>query len=175
MIYNPSNSSEKSKEFAVAVIIEEATDSLVLTQRSPHLRDHPGEVCFPGGGWEVGDTDLWATALRELHEEIGVDSTRVRYIKKLDPEQTHSGSVIQPWLASILTLQPYTANVEEVAAVFTLPMCEVNRISNYRNIVINRHGKFITSCQFTGSHYFVWGATARIMKKLCVAASDVNK
>ena len=156
------------KESAVIVMIEQETDTLILTQRSIGLRDHPGEICFPGGGWDVGDTDLWVTALRELQEELGVDSTRVQLIKKLSLEKTHSGTIIQPWLATILTLQPYLANAHEVAAVLKVPMLEVCQVSNYKEIDVNRYGALITTCQFVGSDYFVWGATARIMKQLCV-------
>ena len=153
-------------EAAVIVLIEESTDTLVLTQRSIHLRDHPGEICFPGGRWQAGDIDLWATALRELQEELGIDAHRVGFIKKLQLEQTHSGSYIQPWLASIATIQPYKANRHEDAAVFTLPMRDVTVIGNYKNIVVERYGRQVETCQFTASNYFVWGATARIMKQL---------
>lgn len=155
------------KESAVIVMHEQATDSLILTRRTAHLRDHPGEVCFPGGRWERGDSDLWATALRELHEELGIGADRVRLIKKLEPEQTLHGSIIHPWFATILTLEPYIPNTYEVAEVLMLPMQAVNTISNYEDMVINRAGELVTTCQFTASHYFVWGATARIMKQLC--------
>ena len=152
---------------AVVVIHEQATDSLILTKRSLHLRDHPGEICFPGGRWQIGDANLWETALRELDEELGIDSTRVHYLKKLQSEQTLGGDVIQPWFASIRTLIPYSANVREVAAVLTVPMRDVKVVSNYKDVIVNRDGELIETHQFTASDYFVWGATARIMKQLC--------
>ena len=155
------------KESAVIVMHEKATDSLILTRRTAHLRDHPGEVCFPGGGWEPGDIDLRATALRELKEELGIETDRVQLIKKMEPEKTLSGSIIHPWLATILALEPYVLNTYEVAEVLMLPMQAVYTISNYKDIVIIRSGKRVTTCEFTTSCYFVWGATARIMKQLC--------
>lgn len=157
-----------SKMSAVIVMYDESTDSLILTQRSTDLRDHPGEICFPGGSWQVGDADLWVTALRELFEELGIDASRINLVKKLTPEKTLKGSIIQPWLTTISSLQPYTANVREVAAVLALPMHQVMMIDNYKDFVIKRQDIEITSCQFTGSSYFVWGATARIMKQLCM-------
>ena len=59
---------------AVLVLHELATDSLVLTKRSNKLRHHPGEICFPGGIWENQDENLYATALRELNEELGIEA-----------------------------------------------------------------------------------------------------
>jgi 8-oxo-dGTP pyrophosphatase MutT (NUDIX family) len=156
------------KKSAVIVMHEQVTDSLILTRRTDHLREHPGEICFPGGRWESGDMDLWATALRELHEELGVAADRVELVKELEPEQTLGGSIIHPWLATISTLEPYALNNYEVAEVIMLPMHAVRTIGNYENMVINRAGESITTCQFTASSYFVWGATARIMKQLLV-------
>ncbi len=162
------NPPEALKESAVIVLLEETSDSLILTQRSPNLRDHPGEVCFPGGRWNEGDATLWMTALRELQEELGIDSARVRLVKELQRDQTHNGTIIHPWLASIATLEPYTANIDEVASVFKLPLIEVRAPANYKDIVVERYGWVVNTCQFIASNYFVWGATARIMRQLSV-------
>ncbi len=163
---NPLNTNELPGPSAVVVLHEKATDSLILTQRSMHLSSHPGDICFPGGYWQVGDTSLWETALRELREELGIAPNRVELLKKLQPEQTLSGCVIYPWFASINTLIPYSANVREVAAVLTIPMPDVLSSANYKDIVLNREGEMISSAQFTACDYFVWGATVRIMKQL---------
>ena len=156
-----------SIESAVIVLHEEMTDSLVLTKRSMKLRDHPGDICFPGGRWQVGDTDLWMTALRELHEELGIDAHRLHFVKKLNIERTLNGLIIHPWLATIATLQPCVVNENEVAAVIKLPMHDVKKSFNYKEIMIERDGCVIKSCQFTASYSLIWGATARIMKQLC--------
>ena len=99
---------------------DQKSDSIILTQRSVHLRHHPGEICFPGGRWDFTDLDLWSTALRELNEELGIDSSRVELIKELQPVHTFIGTVIYPWLASIDSIQPYSMNESEVSAVLTL-------------------------------------------------------
>lgn len=158
---------DPSKKAAVIVLIEETTHSLVLTQRSVHLRDHPGEICFPGGHWQISDIDLWETALRELREELGIDAQRVSLIKPLQLECTLKGAVIQPWLATIAILQPYAANAHEVESVITLPMREVTAITNYKEMIVERDGMHVETCQFTATSHFIWGATARIMKQLC--------
>ena len=163
----PNVPEDMAKQSAVIVLLDESINALVVTQRSTSLRNHPGEICFPGGHWQVGDIDLWATALRELDEELGINALRVRLLAQLQLEQTHNGTIIQPWLAAVPSLQPYHVNEHEVAAVFTLPIHDVNLSTNYKNIVVERHGQRVESCQFTASDYFVWGATARIMKQLC--------
>ncbi len=158
--------SNMTKKSAVIVLYEQATDSLILTLRSPHLRHHPGEICFPGGGWEWGDEDLWSTALRELHEELGISEDRVQRIRELSPEITLRGTVINPWLASISSINPYQMNELEVAAIITLPMKLVVNEENYREIVVSGAGREIKSWQFIPSEQNVWGATARIMRQL---------
>jgi len=155
-------------ESAVILLHEQSSDSLVLTQRTEHLRDHPGEICFPGGRFEHGDADFWATALRELREELGVDKERLVLIKRLKSEQTLRGMIIHPWLATIQTLDPYLPNPHEVADVLRLPMVGVKTLNNYKDINVERSGRVIKTCQYAASHYFIWGATARIMKQLCL-------
>ncbi len=154
------------KESAVMVLHEQKTDSLILTQRTKHLRYHPGEICFPGGRWEAGDADLLETALRELNEELGIDKHRIGLVEKLIPEQTLNGITIHPWLSEILSIEPCLPNRHEVDQVIMLSMREVRTLSNYKDISIKRAGVMVTTCQFTASHYYIWGATARIMRQL---------
>lgn len=164
------NKTDLRKKSAVIVLYERTTDALILTKRSKQLRNHPGEVCFPGGGWEGGDENLYATALRELEEELGISPSRVQLERAMDPETTLSGYVIHPWLASIETLVPYHADCEEVSEVFSLPMKEVVLASNYQELLVNRYELKIKSYQYTASSHFVWGATARIMMQLIGSA-----
>lgn len=157
------------QEAAVMVIHELKTDSLILTQRTSSLREHPGEICFPGGRWQPEDENLYATALRELQEELGIDSSRVKMQKAMQREETISCFIIHPWLAAINSLSPYQLNPAEVFAVLRLPMEEVRKITNYRDTFINSLGENILTCQYTASSHFIWGATARIMKQLALA------
>ncbi|KTC86712.1 NUDIX hydrolase [Legionella brunensis] len=152
---------------SVLVLHDLSNDSLILTQRSLKLRHHPGEVCFPGGRWQEGDESLYATALRELHEELGIPSLRVKSPMAMAPERTLTGFLIYPWYASLESLLPYFPDSNEVIDVFNLPMDEVKNIKHYQEIVVTRDGLHIKSCQYTASSHFVWGATARIMKQLC--------
>ncbi len=151
---------------AVMVLHEIATDSLVLTKRTSQLRHHPGEICFPGGKKDVGDKDLYATALRELYEELGITEDRITLVKQLQIERTLLGTVIQPWLAKIQSIKPYHLNVLEVATLVFIPMPLVLDSKNYRDLIVERAGIKFKSCEFIPNDELVWGATARIMKQL---------
>ncbi len=148
---------------AVLILHEQKTDSLILTKRSAHLRDHPGEICFPGGLWEVGDRDYYATALREVREELGINADRIQLIKELTQEQTLFGVVIHPWLARIDTLEPLVINHEEVASVLSVPFALAQQAERYRPISFTRGGKSYLTYEFIHQSERIWGATARIM------------
>ncbi|GGI76121.1 NUDIX hydrolase [Legionella impletisoli] len=157
-----------TRESAVILLHELKTDSLILTKRNESLRNHPGEFCFPGGMRDLKDQDLWSTALREVHEELGIDSSRIACVKALKPEYTLLGKIIYPWLATISALQPYVMNKHEVSDVISLPMKEVSCRNNYKELCIEKANKKIITCQYTAYPHLVWGATARIMQQLCL-------
>lgn len=152
---------------SVLVLHDLSSDSLILTERNLALREHPGEVCFPGGRWQKGDESLYATALRELQEELGIAPARVQLQKAMIPEPTLTGFIIYPWLASIESLSPYYIDSNEITDVFSLPMSEVKDPAHYQKVVVHRYGIRIESYQYTASSHFVWGVTVRIMMQLC--------
>ena len=156
----------KATHAGVIVLYEQASKCLILTKRSKHLHNHPNEVCFPGGHWEEHDLSLYATALRELKEELGIPSKRITLRKKLHIEKTLLGSIIHPWLASIELLEPFKINDSEVSSLVQVPLSLVQDPKNYQEISVERGGVQFKSCQFLGHEEFIWGATARIMKQL---------
>lgn len=151
---------------AVLVLHELATDSLILTKRSEQLRNHPGEISFPGGKWEESDLTYANTALRELYEELGIRKERVTLIKELREERTLSGIIIHPWFGQIESVEPYELNLDEVTGLITIPMPLVHAARNYRDITVKRYGIHIRTCEFITNREFIWGATARIMKQM---------
>lgn len=157
---------KKRTHSAVIVLYEQLSDSLILTQRSEHLRAHPGEICFAGGSWEEGDENYYATALRELYEELGIAPERITLMKELDTQKTFLGKIIHPWLASIESVHPYQLNSQEVVRLISIPMALVQDARNYKNFMIEREGRCYITCEFTANKDWVWGATARIMRQL---------
>jgi 8-oxo-dGTP pyrophosphatase MutT (NUDIX family) len=150
----------------VIVLYESSSQCVILTKRSSHLRKHPGEICFPGGSWEEDDENFYGTALRELHEELGIPSERVTLIRELSVERTLLGSIIHPWFAYIDYLEPCKINDCEVASIIRVPLSLVQNSIHFQEINMERHGIKFKSCQFLGHEEFIWGATARIMKQL---------
>ena len=150
---------------------ETTTDSLILTQRSFALPHHPGEVCFPGGRWQPTDEDYFATALRELQEELGVSPERILSPSPLESELTLTGFVIHPWFAKITTLEPFKMDEGEVAAVLRVAVPDVINRRNYHRVEVSRNGFTIQTIQYQGDDFTVWGATARIMLHLSEATA----
>lgn len=151
----------------VLVLHEQATNAIILTERSTQLRHHPGEICFPGGRWEEGDRSLLDTAFRELQEELGIERERVIIQSMLKAELTLSGFLIHSWVAQIEQLSPFQLAPDEVIDVLRIPMRDVRERSNYQEIVIKRNNLEIKTYQFCLASHYVWGATARIMMQLC--------
>jgi 8-oxo-dGTP pyrophosphatase MutT (NUDIX family) len=151
---------------AVLVIYHKADDCLVLTKRSEKLKSHPGEICFPGGLHEPNDESLYQTALRELEEELGIEPSRVTFVKELAHQLTLLGTIIHPWLVSIESIKPYSMNVEEVIKVISIPIESVFNPHNYEEFYVEQRGFRFKSCKFKCHDELVWGATAKIMQQL---------
>jgi 8-oxo-dGTP pyrophosphatase MutT (NUDIX family) len=137
--------------------------ALLLTQRTEHLRDHAGQICFPGGRIEAGDDGAAAAALREAEEEIGLDPARVCVLGRLPPYQTVTGFRIEPvvgWISQPFELRP---DPLEVAEAFEVPLQfvldpENHRRQSYRRGSLTR-GYYVLP--YEGR--FIWGATAGIL------------
>jgi 8-oxo-dGTP pyrophosphatase MutT (NUDIX family) len=140
--------------------------ALLLTQRTEHLRDHAGQICFPGGRIEAADAGASAAALREAEEEIGLDPGRVGVLGELPSYQTITGFRIHPvvgWVSPPFTLRP---DPFEVAEVFEVPLHfvldpENHRRQSYRRGSLTR-GYYVLPYQGR----FIWGATAGILVNL---------
>lgn len=139
---------------------------LVLTRRSWHLRAHKGEIAFPGGRQDPGET-LWETALREAWEEVDLDRSTVEHLGELDHLATvTSRSFIVPHVGLLPGRPELTANEDEVDGILHLPLSELLDPAIYRQ---ERWG-------FAGVdrriHFFelvgdtLWGATASVLVDL---------
>jgi 8-oxo-dGTP pyrophosphatase MutT (NUDIX family) len=140
---------------------------LVFTERRADLRRHAGEISFPGGRRDEGDADLTATALREAHEEIGLDPAAVEIGEELPPTATFvTGYRIHPFVGRIphpgeLDLQPNPAEVETVLA-FSLELLR----EGYAMRRLVRRGVPIHTPTYEVEGHLIWGATARILADL---------
>ncbi|MEX1233629.1 MAG: CoA pyrophosphatase [Roseovarius sp.] len=143
---------------------------LLLTQRSSVLKQHPGQIAFPGGKQEEGDADATAAALREAHEEIGLDPRNVEVLGHLPVHETVTGYIVTPVVARVRA--PFTPVPEagEVAEVFDVPLGHVLEPANYQ--IEARYWRRTMRRYYTVPYgpYYIWGATARMLRALADVA-----
>ena len=138
---------------------------VVLTKRREDLRRHAGEISFPGGRQDPGDADLCATALREAHEEIGLDPSGVDLVGALQPTPTiATGYAVYPFVGLIEPGTTWRPAEAEVAAVLELGLGEL-RAGYGRRTLLRRGVPFRTDTYVVGDD-LVWGATARMLADL---------
>jgi 8-oxo-dGTP pyrophosphatase MutT (NUDIX family) len=137
--------------------------SLPLTVRASGLRRHAGQISLPGGATDEGET-LVEAALREAHEEIGVDPARVRILGELTPVHVLvSGFTLHP-IVGITDARPdFRPSAHEVEKVIEVSIADLQDASNIRHGVRSREGLAIEYPYFQLRGSQVWGATAMIL------------
>lgn len=152
------------KEAAVLVVLE--GDRLILTKRSARLKHHPGQIAFPGGRRDPEDTSLTACALRETWEEIGLPPDQVTLIGAMPPHETVTGYQVYPILAHVEGSFTDRPEQGEVSEIFRVPMDHVTRIANFRVEGRRWQGQRREYYAVPYGPYYIWGATARILRAL---------
>jgi 8-oxo-dGTP pyrophosphatase MutT (NUDIX family) len=137
----------------------------VFIKRHGDLRLHAGQISFPGGRREPEDADLQATALREAHEEIGLEPGAVTIVGALTPTPTVVTDIaIYPFVGLIERPPAWTIAAREVDAVIEASLCELARTHRLETFVRPR-GR-VTTDAYTVRGETVWGATGRIVADL---------
>jgi 8-oxo-dGTP pyrophosphatase MutT (NUDIX family) len=139
----------------------------VFTKRRSDLRLHAGQVSFPGGRREPGDADLVATALREAHEEIGLDPAAVTLVGALSPTPTIVTDIaIYPIVGLIaVPAQPWSVATGEVESVIETPLAKLSATHRLQTFT-RRDGRSVTTDAYTIGEDTIWGATGRIVNDL---------
>ncbi|SEK73952.1 ADP-ribose pyrophosphatase YjhB, NUDIX family [Roseovarius nanhaiticus] len=143
---------------------------ILLTQRSSALKQHPGQIAFPGGKQDEGDADVTAAALREAQEEIGLDPSNVEVLGHLPVHETVTGYVVTPVIARVRA--PFTPIPEagEVAEVFDVPLPHLLDPKMFQ--IEGRYWRGTLRRYYAVPYgpYYIWGATARMLRALADVA-----
>ncbi|MDR3054598.1 MAG: CoA pyrophosphatase [Zoogloeaceae bacterium] len=142
----------------------------LLTRRADHLRDHPGQISFPGGRMEACDPSPIHTALREAEEEIGLTQNLPQIQGYLPTYRTATGFLIYPVVALLTPPLTLRLDASEVAEAFEAPLATLFDPTRHRreSIVYKgaRHEYNVIDCEADGKQRRVWGATAGMILSL---------
>ncbi|MCC5794817.1 MAG: CoA pyrophosphatase [Chromatiales bacterium] len=145
---------------------------VMLTVRSAGLRDHPGQISFPGGRMERGEDDPARTALRELEEETGIGSEFVELAGYLPANTVITGFAVSPVVGFLRPGYLLRPDPREVTAVFTVPLGWLRNPLNLKRSVRQFRGFELPLHEFTWEEHRIWGATANILLDLCRLLDD---
>ena len=148
------------------VIDRPAGRTVLLTQRTAHLNQHAGQISFPGGRGEAEDASPLATALRETEEEIGLAREHVEVLGYLPEYRTGTGFSVIPVVA--LVTPPFELDPDpfEVAEVFEVPLSFLLDPANHQRHSVHVRGALRHFFAMPWQDYFIWGATAGMIRSL---------
>ncbi len=162
-----SDRSPSAAAVLVPLVVRDQT-TVLLTQRTTHLSSHSGQIAFPGGKVDADDRDAIAAALREAHEEIGLDARFVEILGTLPTYTTGSAYVVTPVIALVregFVIQP---NADEVADVFEVPLAFLMNPANHHHHALQWAGarREWLSMPYVDAagERFIWGATAGMLR-----------
>jgi 8-oxo-dGTP pyrophosphatase MutT (NUDIX family) len=139
---------------------------VLFTQRTLMVKDHRGQIAFPGGVRDPADPHLLATALRETQEEIGLDPEVVEVLGALPPIATITGYHIIPFVGLIPHPYDFRPSPREVKRLLALPLAEFFPPERWRAGPYTFQGRTTRVCYWRNGQEVVWGATARILLNL---------
>jgi 8-oxo-dGTP pyrophosphatase MutT (NUDIX family) len=152
----------------VAMVLHQDEPGVLLTQRASHLNNHAGQVSFPGGRMDPGETPEQA-ALREAFEEVALDPALPRLMGRLPRHLTGTGYEITPIIASLRPGFTLVPSPDEVEAVFELPLSVLLDPLAPRRERAEWKGQMREYWVWPHGEHFIWGATATILVNLATA------
>lgn len=156
----------------IAVTLDGPEPRVLLTKRSSGLQHHPGQIAFPGGKVEDSDGSPEAAALRESWEEIGLPPDRVEILGSLPAHETVTSYSMVPVLGLVRDAFTPTPEAGEVEEVFTVPLAHVLDRSRYGIESRIWQGRKRSYYAVPYGPYYIWGATARILRGLAERAAQ---
>jgi len=162
----PRTRRRRSAAVLVPLVERPEGHAVLLTRRTDHLRDHPGQVCFPGGRLDDTDAGPIDAALRETAEEIGLGREQVEIAGVLDGYETVTGYGVTPVVAFIRPGYDLTLDAFEVAEAFEVPFAFFLDEASRQVHSGMRDGRRRYFYAFEYEDRYIWGATAGVLVNL---------
>ena len=150
----------------VPVVLRDPEPAVLLTERASGLRQHSGQIAFPGGRVDPEDGSVLAAALREAREEIGLDERYVRPLGYLDAYLSGSNYLVTPVVAEVSPAYTLAINPEEVSAAFEVPLSFLMDGANHQLHSREWKGRERRYYAMPYGERYIWGVTAGIIRNM---------
>lgn len=150
----------------VPIVMREAEATVLFTRRTAHLKNHSGQISFPGGRAEPEDPSPEHTALRETFEEIGLAAERVELLGRLGDYHTRTGYRITPVVGLVTPPFELSPDGHEVDEVFEVPLAFLLDPANHQRHSREFQGETRHFFVISWRDYYIWGATAGMLVNL---------
>jgi 8-oxo-dGTP pyrophosphatase MutT (NUDIX family) len=150
----------------VPLVLRPEGVQVLLTRRTEALRDHAGQVSFPGGSVDASDQDAWATASREAFEEVGLEPSFIERLGTLPVYRTVTAFDVTPCVALVQLGFGLRLQEGEVADVFEVPLVFLMNPAHHRRHKMTLMGVEREFLSMPWQEHFIWGATAAILRNL---------
>lgn len=165
-IFLPANRVLRPAAVLVGLIEGAGGADVILTMRASHLKHHPGQIAFPGGKIETSDADAIAAARREAHEEIGLEPAQTEVLGVMDAHETVTGFAVTPVVCRVDPGFRPRVDHGEVAEAFRVPLAFVTDPARFHIEKRQWRGEWRRYFVVPYGPYYIWGATARILRAL---------
>lgn len=150
----------------VPIVAHADAPTVLFTQRTAHLKNHSGQISFPGGRAETADASPEHTALRETWEEIGLAAERIEVLGRLPDYHTRTGYRVTPVVGIVLPPFDLAPDDNEVAEVFEVPLAFLLDQNNLQRHSREFEGEQRYFFAIPFEHRYIWGATAGMLVNL---------
>lgn len=172
LLCEPQAVPEDADAAVLIALTAERAPQIILTVRAAHMRSHPGEVAFPGGRRDAADRSLAETALRESHEEIGLDPGCVEILAAGRQRTSRYGVRVCPFVGVVPAGVRLSPNAAELEEVFRVPLAYFLQRENLRVQRIVDEGREMDLAWYPWRERQVWGMTAVMLVDLLNTAFD---
>jgi 8-oxo-dGTP pyrophosphatase MutT (NUDIX family) len=144
---------------------KENGNHVLFTKRTEIVKNHKGEISFPGGAYDEEDETLERTALRESFEEIGLRERDIQILGCLDDVETISNFVIRPYVGIFPYPYPFRMNRHEIEEIIEVPLESLLEKDRFQEKKVFFEGDKRTIYTYRYGKHLIWGATAKILKQ----------